>query len=62
MTAAVGHPTLRLVRVALGPLALGDLRPGQWRDATPWERQQIFSLLRKSVTMFGRLGVYPSPN
>jgi len=43
MTAAVGHPTLRLVRVALGPLALGDLRPGQWRDATPWERQQILA-------------------
>jgi 23S rRNA pseudouridine2457 synthase len=43
MTAAVGHPTLRLVRVALGPLALGDLCPGQWRDATPYERQQILA-------------------
>ncbi len=31
MTAAVGHPTLRLIRVALGPIALGDLAPGQWR-------------------------------
>ncbi len=31
MTAAVGHPTLRLVRVAIGPLRLGDLAPGQWR-------------------------------
>lgn len=31
MTAAVGHPTLRLVRVAIGPYALGDLRPGEWR-------------------------------
>lgn len=30
MTAAVGHPTLRLVRVAIGPWALGDLAPGQW--------------------------------
>jgi 23S rRNA pseudouridine2457 synthase len=34
MTAAVGHPTLRLVRVAIGPIALGDLLPGQWRDLT----------------------------
>jgi 23S rRNA pseudouridine2457 synthase len=31
MTAAVGHPTLRLVRIALGPLSLGDLKPGEWR-------------------------------
>jgi len=31
MTAAVGLPTLRLVRVALGPWQLGALPPGQWR-------------------------------
>ena len=31
MTAAVGHPTLRLVRVAIGDLTLDDLAPGQWR-------------------------------
>ncbi len=32
MTAAVGHPTLRLVRMAIGPYALGDLQPGAWAD------------------------------
>lgn len=32
MTAAVGLPTLRLVRVAIGPYRLGDLPPGHWRD------------------------------
>jgi len=32
MTAAVGHPTLRLVRVAIGPITLDGLEPGQWRD------------------------------
>jgi len=32
MTAAVGHPTLRLVRVAVGPVTLGGLQPGQWRE------------------------------
>jgi len=37
MTAAVGFPTLRLVRVAIGPLHLGDLLPGQWRPLTPSE-------------------------
>ena len=31
MTAAVALPTLRLVRVAIGPHRLGDLAPGQWR-------------------------------
>lgn len=31
MTAAVGLPTLRLVRVAIGPLRLGSLAPGAWR-------------------------------
>jgi 23S rRNA pseudouridine2457 synthase len=35
MTAAVGHPTLRLVRVAIGPYGLGDLLPGQWRAVDP---------------------------
>ena len=33
MTAAVGHPTLRLVRVAIGDWSLGDLAPGAWRRA-----------------------------
>ena len=33
MTAAVGLPTLRLVRVAIGPWQLDDLAPGQWRTA-----------------------------
>ncbi len=41
MTAATGHPTLRLVRVAIGPLTVGELRPGQWRDLTPSEYQAL---------------------
>jgi len=32
MTAAVGLPTLRLVRVAIGPHRLDDLAPGAWRQ------------------------------
>ena len=31
MTARVGHPTLRVIRVAIGPIRLGSLPPGQWR-------------------------------
>jgi len=37
MTAAVGHPTLRLVRAAIGDLRLNALQPGQWRDLSPRE-------------------------
>ncbi|PRB80049.1 pseudouridine synthase [Pseudomonas sp. MYb185] len=32
MTAAVGLPTLRLVRVRIGEWKLGELQPGQWRE------------------------------
>ena len=35
MTAAVGHPTLRLIRASIGPYALGDIAPGAWRDMQP---------------------------
>jgi 23S rRNA pseudouridine2457 synthase len=43
MTAAVGHPTLRLVRVGIGNLRLDGLAPGEWRDLT---RAEIASLKR----------------
>lgn len=33
MTAAVGHPTLRLIRYAIGPFTLDELSPGEWREA-----------------------------
>jgi 23S rRNA pseudouridine2457 synthase len=44
MTAAIGHPTLRLIRVAIGRLVLAKLglHPGQWRELTPSERDAIF--------------------
>lgn len=41
MTAAVGHPTLRLVRIAIGPVVLGDLKPGCWRELTQREIESI---------------------
>lgn len=34
MTAAVGFPTLRLIRVQIGDLSLGDLQPGEWREVS----------------------------
>jgi 23S rRNA pseudouridine2457 synthase len=41
MTAAVGHPALRLVRVAIGPIVLGALNPGEWQDLTPDEMADL---------------------
>ncbi len=49
MTAAVGHPTLRLIRVAIGPIVLADLQPGQWRDLTSSEIKQIYSVASRRI-------------
>jgi 23S rRNA pseudouridine2457 synthase len=46
MTAAVGHPTLRLVRVAIGPLELSGLAPGQARPLTPGEIDALRAMLQ----------------
>lgn len=42
MTAAVGHPTLRLFRARIGDFALGELAPGTWRELTASERAAVF--------------------
>jgi 23S rRNA pseudouridine2457 synthase len=44
MTAAVGHPTLRLVRMAIGDLRLEGLEPGQWRELTSDEVRRLLAL------------------
>jgi len=41
MTAAVGHPTLRLVRVQIGDFLLGSLPVGQWKALSPSERKLV---------------------
>jgi 23S rRNA pseudouridine2457 synthase len=41
MTAAIGHPTLRLIRVRMGKFWLGDLAAGQWRVLIQEERRLI---------------------
>jgi 23S rRNA pseudouridine2457 synthase len=43
MTAAIGHPTLRLLRVRIGNFRPGDLPPGQWRELTPPEIKSVHS-------------------
>jgi len=41
MTASIGHPTLRLIRVRIDEFLLGDLPPGKWRGLGADERRQI---------------------
>ena len=45
MCAAAGLQVLRLTRIAEGPLRLGDLRPGQWRDLTEDELKLLRSCI-----------------
>jgi 23S rRNA pseudouridine2457 synthase len=48
MTAAVGFPTLRLVRAAIGDIQLGGLAPGTWRDLTSAEQAKLPTSQKKS--------------
>ena len=41
MTAAIGHPTLRLVRVRIGGLRLENLPAGKWKELNREERQAV---------------------
>ena len=42
MTAAIGHPTLRLIRARIGKFPLGVLRLGQWCELSRAERELVF--------------------
>lgn len=50
MTAAVGYPTLRLIRVAIAHLTLDGLQPGEWRDLTPAEIQDLHHVMKSQVS------------
>jgi len=41
MCAAAGYPVLRLIRVAIGSVELGELRPGQWRKLSRNEIKEL---------------------
>jgi len=43
MTAAIGHPTLRLIRVQIGDFSLGNLPVGKWKVLSQHERRLVFS-------------------
>ena len=49
MTAAIGHPTLRLIRVQIGAFKLRRLPAGAWRELTSEERAQVFAATPKKA-------------
>ncbi|MGJ8695001.1 MAG: pseudouridine synthase [Verrucomicrobiaceae bacterium] len=48
MMKAVHHRVKRLVRLEIGPLKLGSLRPGKWRPLTPEERDSLLEMAGSS--------------
>jgi len=55
---AVGHRVDKLARVRLGPVALGTLPPGAWRDVTP---RELAALRAAAGLRPGRGGGAPAP-
>jgi 23S rRNA pseudouridine2457 synthase len=49
MTAAVGYPTLRLLRVRIGNFWLGDLPPGQWKILSCGEYEEVLGVNEERV-------------
>ena len=49
MTAAIGYPTLRLMRVKIGNFELGELAAGQWKVLTDNERKLVLSVRGKAA-------------
>lgn len=50
MTAAVGFPTLRLIRVQIGQFALEGLAPGTWKVLSAGERKRVFAATGQART------------
>ena len=46
MTAAVGHPALRVVRVAVGPIRISSIASGESRPLNPSEKQMLMKAVR----------------
>jgi 23S rRNA pseudouridine2605 synthase len=50
MLEAVGHPVLKLIRVKMGPLSLGNLVPGEFRFLEDWEANALRDLVEQRRT------------
>ncbi len=47
VAAMLGHPVHRLIRVRIGPVHLGNLKPGEWRHLTERELRELDRIKRK---------------
>ena len=56
MLKAVGHPVRMLRRTRIGPLTLGDLRPGEWRPLSEDELSQLWTAIDKAAPSHGAAG------
>lgn len=52
MTAVVGFPTLRLVRISIGNISLEGLSPGQWRNVTAAELSRLRDLIAAAARKY----------
>ncbi len=60
MLEAVGHPVLKLLRIRMGPLSLGNLEPGEFRFLTDREANGLRELVDERMTSVER-GEVPVP-
>ena len=50
LLARVGHKVLKLKRIGIGPLKIGEMTPGQWRRLSPSEVQMLYDLVSREPT------------
>lgn len=50
MTASIGHGTLRLIRMKIGIVGLGNLQPGEWRELNEKEKADLLIDDAKSLS------------
>lgn len=63
MCEAIGHPVLKLIRVAVGPLRLGSLPRGRWRPLSPDELRRLYALVPSNdPPSRGRMPGVPQPD
>lgn len=56
MLKAIGHPVRMLRRTRIGPLTLGDLRPGEWRPLSEDELSQLWTAIDEAAPSHGAAG------
>ena len=62
MTAAVGYPTLRLIRVQIGQYRLGSLSPGHWIELSDAERAAVLRVEQPNAPRVERRDAKPFPS